>query len=345
MGQPHVSMVIPHLRGWEILERCLRSLQKCTYSNKEVLVVDNASTDGSIDRAQQTFPWIRVFKNSTNLGYAGGCNRGIREARGDYILLLNNDTECDPQSVTRLVAACEADARIAACQPKILSMHDPQKFDYAGAAGGLLDVFGYPFARGRLFFTLERDTHQYDDGGDIFWASGTATLLRKSALDQVGYLDEAFFAHMEEIDLDWRLHLAGYRVVAVPAAVVYHAGGSTLSPEAPFKLYLNHRNSLVMLIKNYAWPNLLWVMPVRFLLEAVTICCAVAKGKMTRGWSAMRALFYVASHLPSILVRRRRAQQVRKVPDRQILSRLYRGSIVFAYFIRGIRTAGALDDR
>jgi GT2 family glycosyltransferase len=334
--KPLVSIIIPHFNGKEILNNCLQSLENTTHENKEVILVDNGSTDGSVEFAEKNFPWIQVVRKYKNLGYAGGCNAGIRKARGAYILLLNNDTLFESGWLSYLVEACEHDIQIAACQPKVLSLQNNSKFDYAGAAGGLLDVFGYPFARGRLFFTLENDKHQYDDVRDIFWASGTACLIRKSALEKVGYLDEDFFAHMEEIDLNWRFHLAGYRIISAPGAVVYHKAGSTLKPDAPLKIYLNHRNSLVMLLKNYDTMNLVWIFPYRIILEFVTLFYTLFILDFIRMKAVIRSLLYIFWNFSKIVAKRRPIQRIRKVSDSKIFAKMYRGSIAFDYFVRRI---------
>jgi len=170
----------------------------------------------------------------------------------------------------------------------------------------------------------------------IFWASGTATLIRKSVLDEVGSFDEVFFAHMEEIDLNWRMHLAGYRVVAVPEAIVYHDAGSTLKPDSPKKIYLNHRNSMVMILKNYGLKNLLWIIPVRVSLEFLTIVYALLKLDFVRLKGSFLALIYVLFNFFRIIGKRKQVHRLRKVPDSEIFTKMYRGSIVFEYFVRGI---------
>lgn len=332
--EPLVSIIIPHFNGREILKNCLESLVRTRYAHKEIIVVDNASTDGSPEEAQRLFPKIQVLKNRKNLGYAGGCNSGLASAKGTYVVFLNNDTEVEPDWLVHLVAACKQDSAIAACQPKLLSLTDHSYFDYAGAAGGLLDIFGYPFARGRIFFTIEKDEGQYDQRADIFWACGTAMLVRKSVLDEVGAFDEDFFAHMEEIDLNWRFHLAGYRVVAVPQAVIYHRAGSTLKTDSPQKIYLNHRNSLIMLLKNYQLKNLLWIFPARKCFELMTLVYALSKWDWARVKAVLCSLVHMSTHLRSILRKRKHTQGLRKVPDSKIFTRLYRGSIVWEYFIR-----------
>ncbi|MFQ5752157.1 MAG: glycosyltransferase family 2 protein [bacterium] len=335
--KPLVSIIIPHFNGKEILQACLISLEKTLYSNKEVILVDNGSSDGSVEIMQGRFPWLQIVRNKQNLGYAGGCNSGLLKARGKYVLLLNNDTVVDPHWLAKIVEVCEQDGKIAACQPKILSLKNQNMFDYAGAAGGLMDIFGFPFAKGRIFFTIEKDEHQYEEGGHIFWASGTAMLIRKSALDEVGNFDEDFFAHMEEIDLNWRLHLAGYNVISKPQARVYHSAGSTLKTNSYKKVLLNHRNCLIMLLKNYEVKNLIWIFPVRIFLEFVAIIYSLVKLDFIRIKAVCVALASVVVNFKKIMAKRVQVQLVRKIPDSQIFAKMYRGSIVFDYFIRGIR--------
>lgn len=342
MALPLVSIVIPHHNGKEILFDCLSSLEKTDYPTREVIVVNNASTDGSVEKAQKKFPWICVVENQSNLGYAGGCNSGLEKAGGKYALFLNNDTVFGPDWLKIIVEVCEENEQIAACQPKILSLANRRQFDYSGAAGGLIDRFGYPFAKGRLFFTNEIDNHQYDDGGDIFWASGTALLVRKTALDEVGHFDEDFFAHMEEIDLNWRFHLAGYRVVSVPKAVVYHNSGSTLKPDSPKKIFLNHRNSLIMLLKNYQLKNLIWILPIRIFLEIMTMVYCLIKLDFVRMKAVPAAFINILMNLKKIVSKRKHVAGIRKLPDSEIFQKMYRGSIVFEYFIGGVRKASDL---
>jgi hypothetical protein len=334
---PLVSIVIPHFNGEEILERCLTSLASTAYANTEIIVVDNGSSDDSAGAAARRHPEIRVIRNPENLGYAGGCHSGLPQANGSYVVFLNNDTEVDPQWLSVLVAAAESDPRIAACQPKLLSISNKNVFDYAGAAGGEIDIFGYPFCRGRIFFTCEKDEGQYDAGGDVFWASGAALFLRKSALEQVGGFDEDFFAHMEEIDLCWRLHLAGWRVVAVPQARVYHHAGATLRPESYQKLFRNHRNNLVMILKNYQPKNLLWIVPIRIFFELTTLLYALLRRDWVRVKAVVAALIFIITNAKRIRQRRKAAQGSRQLPDREIFFKMYRGCIVWDYFVRGIR--------
>ncbi len=337
-GIPLVSIVIPHFNGKEILHNCLQALEKTKYENKEVIIVNNASTDDSLDKIRQSFPWVRLVNNEKNLGYAGGCNSGLEIASGEYVLFLNNDTVFDADWLSILVDTCERDENIAACQPKILYHANEKMFDYAGAAGGLIDFLGYPFAKGRIFFTLETDNAQYNTVGDVFWASGAATLIRKTALDEVGTFDEDFFAHMEEIDLNWRMHLAGYRVVVVPQATVYHNAGSTLKPDSPIKIYWNHRNSLMMILKNYELRNLLWILPLRITLEFMTMIYAASKLDFDRLRGSLKALSYVIKNFFAIIRKRAGVQKIRRISDAEIFKKMYMGSIAYQYFVRGVRT-------
>jgi GT2 family glycosyltransferase len=340
---PLVSIVIPHYNGREILLRCLAALAQDGYRPVEIIVVDNASMDGSGDEAAQIHPAVQLIKSPRNLGFAGGCNLGMRTARGKYFVLLNNDAVVTPGWLGRLVELAEQDERIAALQPKVLSLDRPSHFDYAAAAGGLMDLLGFPFARGRIFYTCEEDLGQYDEVCEIFWASGTCALLRRSALERVGDLDESFFAHMEEIDLDWRLHLAGFRVVYCPEATVYHNAGTTLPPEHPHKIFLNHRNGLVMVLKNYSASTLLWVLPARLMLELVAAGYFLLRGDLHQTRGILLALWATGARQPrAIIAGRRRAQAVRTRTDRAVMRRMYRGSVVWEYFVRRRRTCGEL---
>lgn len=344
-GMPLVSVVIPHFNGPEILNRCLTALQATSYPSVEILLVDNASHDGSALAAADRFASgrLRLIRLPENRGFAGGCNAGVREARGRYVVLLNNDAVVSRGWLEPLVALAEQDEQVAAVQPKVRSLDRPTHFDYAAAAGGLIDVLGFPFARGRMFYTCEADHGQYDAVREVFWASGTCCLLRRDAWEKVGGLDESFFAHMEEIDLNWRLHLAGLRVLFCPEAVVHHNAGTTLPPEHPHKIFLNHRNGLVMVLKNYAWPTLVWVMPARLGLELVAAVYFLFRGDLHQTRGILQAMWTVGTRQrAAIRAGRRRAQAVRRVPDAQVMARMYRGSVVWEYFVRRRKTCGAL---
>ena len=213
-SQPLVSIIIPHWNNYPILEECLESLKNISYQNCEIIVTDNGSTDRSSDKIKQYFPDINLVENKTNEGFAGGCNRGANRANGKYLLFLNNDTTHAQNWIEPLVNQLEQDDSIAAVQPKILNYFQRNLFDYAGGCGGHMDILCFPFARGRIFLEQEIDTGQYNEVKNIFWASGTAILVRKNLFEQVERFDETFFAHMEEIDLCWRFYMLGYSVLS-----------------------------------------------------------------------------------------------------------------------------------
>ncbi len=337
---PKVTIVIPHFNGEVILRRCLLSLQETFYSDYEVLVVDNGSSDSSIKMVKADFPEVHIKTSKTNLGFAAGCNLGIITSKSPYVVLLNNDTEVTPDWLGLMVNVMDADPTVAAVQPKMLSFHDRKRFDYCGGAGGEIDIFGYPFALGRIFDSLEVDNGQYDTSPHrVFWATGAATLLRRSALDKVGLLEETFFAHMEEIDLDWRLQWAGYKVAVVPSAVVYHQTGGTLNQNDFHKMVLNHRNNLLMILRNHTLVTLLWLFPLRLILETTTLITSPFAGDPKRVLAILKGFWGVLTCWKSVVRGRKIVQSIRVIPEEVLLHRMYRGSIALAYFLKGIRRA------
>ena len=246
-----VSIIIPHWNGIDVLSECLESLKKTRYSDFEIIVVDNASSDGSARWIKDNHPDIVLVENEENYGYAGGCNRGAAIAKGDYVVFLNNDTVHDQHWLEPLISRMESDRNIAAVQPKILNYFQRDLFDYAGGAGGHMDIFCFPFTRGRMFLDQEVDKSQYDTAETCFWASGTAMVVRKDEFNKAGRFDEIFFAHMEEIDLCWRFHAMGFQVWSEPKSVVFHKNAVSLPMYSHQKYYLNHRNSQLMLFGNY----------------------------------------------------------------------------------------------
>lgn len=336
-----MTIVIPHFNGEAILRRCLVSLRETRYSSYHVLVVDNASTDRSIQMIRSGFPEVTIILSRHNLGYAGGCNLGIQSSESEYVLLLNNDAVVSPDWLDPLVQLMESNELIAAVQPKILSIQDKKVFDYCGAAGGEIDLFGYPFARGRIFQTLETDEGQYDNQQLIFWASGAATLLRRFALDQVGLLDSYFFAHMEEIDLNWRMQKAGFQIAFEPGSVVYHQTGGTLAQESYQKMKLNQRNNLIMILKNYGFWTLCWIVPARIVLDLITVLAFPVLG-IKRAAAVVTGWFAALLSLPVILHGRRENKRIFKVSDTVLMRRMYRGSIALAYYVGRIRKASRI---
>ena len=329
-----ITVVIPHYNGVDILRDCLKSLYRNTFTDFITLVIDNDSIDGSQDFVRKEFPQVDLIGNEKNLGYAGGCNQGINKSNTPYVLLLNNDTKMPQNFLAEMLSAIEQDEKIAMVQPKILSIQNKDMFDYSGAAGGELDIFAYPFARGRIFDEVEKDLQQYDAiDENCFWTSGCALLLRKTVIDEIGDLDEDFFAHQEEIDLNWRAQLAGYRNVVSTKTFIYHYSGYTMRTDNQRKMFLNHRNNLIMMIKNYSWQSLIILLPLRILLELITVAADFIFWEGKRAKAAIQSLFDLFKNISPIIKKRKKVQGLRKVTDRKIMENMYKGSIVFAHFI------------
>jgi len=338
---PEIAVIIPHYNGVEILRDCLRSLYDSTQLPLEVILVDNASTDDSAKMVRAEFPTVRILPQFHNLGFAGGCNAGIRVTQAPFVLILNNDTIHQPGWLELLLDKLHSDPEVAVVQPKILSWQKRDQFDYSGAAGGEMDIFGFPFARGRIFENIEIDNGQYDDlPARIFWASGTAFLARRELLLNAGLFDETFFAHMEEIDLQWRLQLIGYKITVEPRAVIWHRSGFTLGAEAPLKKYLNHRNSLLMFLTNYKPLLTAYLLPMRILLDWMALVFSLVKLDFGRAGAILKAHGWILVHPGIIHVRRRQVKALRRVPDSQIIERLYRGSIALGFYLLRKRRSG-----
>jgi len=340
---PEIAVVIPHYNGREILRDCLRSLYNSTQFPLEVILVDNASCDDSVKMVRTEFPHVHILLQSRNLGFAGGCNAGIRVTRAPFILILNNDTVHQPGWLELLLDKIKSQPNLAAVQPKILSWQDHNQFDYSGAAGGEMDIFGFPFARGRIFDKIEIDHGQYDSFPDrIFWASGTAFLARRELLLAAGLFDETFFAHMEEIDLQWRLQLMGYTIAVESRAVIWHRSGFTLDAEAPLKKYLNHRNSLLMFMTNYKSLLTAYLLPVRILLDWMALIFSLLKLDSGRVGAIIKAHSWMLIHPRIIFQRRKLVRNLRQISDTEILARLYRNSVALSYYLLRRQTYPAL---
>jgi GT2 family glycosyltransferase len=327
---PRVSIIIVSWNALPLLRQCLPSVVATDYPELEIVLADNASTDGSAEWVRQTFPQVKIVRHPENWRFCRGNNEALPHATGELVLLLNNDVEVPPGWLRPLVAEMMADDRVAAVQPKLLQHADRTRFEYAGASGGFLDSFGYPFTRGRLFFTLEPDEGQYDDARDILWASGAALLLRRRAIDEVGLFDERFVMHMEEIDLCWRLWRAGWRVRVAPASTVYHIGGASLPQGNPQKAYLNFRNSLLTLHKNLSPARFRRVLPGRAALDLLAMSRALAGGNVDEARAIARA-YRDFGRLAAGGTDARAGEDAGSPPR-------YRGSIVLDYFLRGRKT-------
>ena len=278
INSPKVAVVILNWNGKNFLQQFLPSVIKNSNEHTEIIVADNASTDDSISFLKEFYPDVKIILLEKNYGFAKGYNEALKKVDSDYFVLLNSDAEVSEGWIEPMVELLESDSSIAACQPKVLSYQEKNVFDYAGAAGGWLDKFGYPFAKGRVFDYCEEDKGQYDQQEPIFWASGAAMFIRAAAFHEVNGFDEYFFAHQEEIDLCWRLQLAGYQVYSCPTAKIYHVGGGTLPKGNSRKTYLNFRNNLVMISKNMPLMQKIWKIPFRIILNAISACKGLLSG-------------------------------------------------------------------
>lgn len=326
---PSVAVVILNWNGRRFLEQFLPSVCASTYPNLEIVLADNASTDDSIAFVEQHYSAVRVIRNVRNDGYAGGYNAALMHVEATYYVLLNSDVEVTPGWIEPVIGLMERDASIGACQPKLLAYNERDTFEYAGAAGGWMDVLGYPFARGRVFEHCEKDQGQYDVAEPVFWASGAALFIRSDVFHEVGGFDTYFFAHQEEIDLCWRLHAAGYSVYSCPASVVYHVGGGTLPKGNEKKVMLNFRNNLLLLLKNMPFGYLLWVFPLRYALDVVAALRELLGGNVSY-WRAIGS-----AHLQVwVWLLRWRKPGVFPVRRKIPAEGLFRGCIVGRYFLR-----------
>ena len=312
------------------LERFLPSVIASTYPGLQVVIVDNASTDGSIEYLQQNFPGVNVVRLPQNFGYARGYNVGLKQVQADYYVLLNSDVEVPPGWIEPVIKLMEDDKSIAVCQPKILTYDHKELFEYAGASGGWLDHLGYPFARGRIFDVCEQDRGQYDSTAPVFWASGAAMFVRSGIYHELKGLDEFFFAHQEEIDFCWRVQLAGYKVYACPESVVYHVGGGTLPKGNKRKVFLNFRNNLIMLAKNLPASQAWWKIPFRLVLDAVSACKSLFEGQGVYFVAIFKAHFAFLAWMAG-----RRKKSVFPVRKTGSLEGWHTGSVVWQHFVKG----------
>lgn len=332
-----VAIVILNYNGKQFLEKFLPNvIENTDDALADIVVADNASTDGSVSFMQEHFPNIRLIVNDFNGGFATGYNLALRQIEAEYFVLLNSDIEVTPQWVEPVIALMDADPQIAACQPKILSYYEKEKFEYAGASGGYIDRYGYPFCRGRVFQHLETDNGQYNDNCEVFWATGACLFVRADLYLQHGGLDDSFFAHMEEIDFCWRMKNLGYKIFCCPQSKVYHIGGGTLPKSSARKTYLNFRNNLSLLFKNLPSNRVFWVIAYRILLDWVAAFKFLFGGSLADFWAVTRAHFAFYKRIPAI-------RQLRKSLDNHPVSQMYQGNIVFENFLRGKKRFSNLD--
>jgi len=326
-----VSVIILNWNGKSLMQEYLPNVVKHTlgFADVEIVVADNGSADGSLAFLATEYPQIRLIDLGHNHGFAEGYNRTLAQVDSEYTVLLNSDVEVSEDWLPVLIEYLDANPEVAACQPKIRSLRAPEFFEHAGAAGGFIDFLGYPFCRGRLLSVVEKDLGQYDAPVDIFWATGACLCIRTEDYRSVGGLDARFFAHMEEIDLCWRLRSRGRRIVCLPASTVYHLGGATLNKENPRKTFLNYRNNLLMLYKNTSRRRFVFVFVFRFFFDYLSGLVFLFSGKRGDAWAVLRARLAFWKMRPSFRAQR---MENRKLTTVNPIPEVYRGSILLNYY-------------
>ncbi len=330
------AIVILNWNGEAFLQEFLPTLILNTSKNDvEIIVADNASTDSSLSVLASKFPTIRTIVLDKNYGFAGGYNRALAQVEADYYVILNSDVEVTSNWLEPLLEFMNTNLEVAACQPKIRSYSNRSFFEHAGAAGGFIDYLGFPFCRGRVFGIVEEDKGQYDSITNIFWATGACLMIRTEAFWSVGGFDDDFFAHMEEIDLCWRLKSRGYKIVCIPESLVYHVGGGTLNVESPYKTYLNFRNNLLLLYKNLPNKALNKIMFLRFFLDYIAFLQLFITGKPKNAVSVIKARMDYKKMRSSF--KQKRHENLSKTTS-SIIQEILPQSIVVSYFLRAKRT-------
>lgn len=336
-----IAVVILNWNGVDHLKTYLPSV--LAYSNPQladIYVIDNNSTDNSIAFLEQHYPSIKLVINAANGGFAKGYNDGLKHIDASYYILLNSDVEVTPNWIEPLLANMEANPDWAACQPKILDYKNKTKFEHAGAAGGYIDKFGFPFCRGRLFDSLEEDVNQYQDNQEVFWATGACLCIRKELYHEFGGFDESFFAHMEEIDLCWRLKNQAHKIAYVAASRVYHLGGGTLSAISPNKTYLNFRNNLYLLYRNLPDTYLYRTIFARMVFDGVAFFHFLFSAKVAHAKAVFKAHMHFYKNFGKLRAFRNSNQNKSKMVH---LKGVYNASIVFAFYLNKIKKFTQLD--
>ncbi|MEA4851809.1 MAG: glycosyltransferase family 2 protein [Paludibacter sp.] len=334
------AVVILNWNGEKFLNQFLPVLLRNTQlPGVEIYVADNASTDNSLSLIEEQFPTVKTLLLDKNYGFAGGYNKALAQINADYFVLLNSDIEVTENWLQPLLNYMNENADVAACQPKIKSFYNRDYFEHAGASGGFIDYLGFPFCRGRVVGTAEMDRGQYDTVIDVFWATGACLLIRSELYNQVGGLDDEFFAHMEEIDLCWRLRSRSFRIVCIPQSEVYHVGGGTLHVEHPHKTYLNFRNNLLMLYKNLPQKSLSNIMRWRMLFDYAAAFQLFVTGKPKNAKSVFKARRDFKKMLPGFVDKR---IENLSSATRTDFPEMLRKSIVIEYYLKGNKTYSKL---
>ena len=338
-----VAIVILNWNGKHYLEKFLPVLIQHTHTNiAEIIIADNASTDNSVSFLKSEYPAIKLIELDKNYGFAGGYNKALLQIDAEFYVLLNSDVEVTENWLEPVINAMKNDAMVAAAMPKIKSYTKKTHFEHAGAAGGFIDKYGYPFCRGRILDHVEEDKSQYNTATEIFWATGACMFIRADIFHKHNGFDARFFAHMEEIDLCWRIKSTGYKIMYYPETEIFHIGGGTLNNESPFKLYLNFRNNLFMLFKNLPLQKLPFILFFRMVLDGISGIMYLLQGKYKNFLSVIKAHFHFYKNIPYLLKQRKKIKpQAKMYPKKDI----YKKSVVFQRLVLKKMTFKALDYR
>lgn len=330
--QERVAIAILNYNGKHWLEKFLPSVMESVWSNLEVVVIDNCSSDDSVAWLMHAYPGVTLVQNETNGGFSKGYNDGLRKINADYYILLNSDIEVTPNWISPVIELMQSDAAIVACQPKIRMYDQKDLFEYAGASGGFMDRWGYMYCRGRIFDHIETDRGQYDDAREVFWATGACLFVRAKAFHATGGLYEPLFAHMEEIDLCWRLRNQGFKIYVCPDSVVYHVGGGTLPKTNARKTYLNFRNNLIIMYRNMGVLEKLYKIPLRFCLDFLSLIVFIKNKEYDNALAVSRAHRHFLFHILKWQREKPTGKKNTSITGKMGIS------VVYQYFVKGKKT-------
>ncbi|GIV28411.1 MAG: glycosyl transferase family 2 [Bacteroidia bacterium] len=329
---PSVAICILNYNGLSLLQHYLPIVTQ-HHQPKDIYIIDNCSTDECVSWIQKHYPEIHIIQNTENLGFAKGYNEGLKHIQADYYVLMNNDIRTTPNWLEPIIQWMELHPEVAVTMPKLLDDKTPEKFEYAGACGGFIDILGYPFCRGRIFLSLEKDENQYDNIQEIFWATGACMVIKSKIFWEVGGFDDDFFAHMEEIDLCWRIKNIGYKIFVLPFSSVYHLGGGTLNKTNPQKTYLNFRNSLLTLIKNHPQKYLFFKVFLRLILDGIAGIKFLLEGHGKHTIAVIQAHLYFYKNFSKFWKKRKEFEQ--KHSFKYTFNPVFKKSIVIQHYLLG----------
>jgi GT2 family glycosyltransferase len=330
--KPKLAIVVLSYNGKDLLQKFLPPILQTRTPDSEVFVVDNASTDGTSEFIKANFPEANLVRLEINRGFTNGYVESLPKIDAEYYVLVSSDVEVTPGWIEPVLQLMDSDPQIAVCQPKIKSYNQRNQFEYSGAAGAFIDTFCYPFCRGRLFFTIEEDHGQYNDIREVFWCSGACMFIRADVYHSIGGFDNDYYAHMEDIDLSWRVKNAGYKVMVCPQAEVFHVGGHIISYGSPPKIFRNYKNGMIMMLKNLPSDEFWWKIPFRFILDGVAGLRALIQGNPKECWAIVRAHWQFFGGLGHWLKKRKEARKKVNNPNR---TGVYPKSVVVQYFLKG----------